>query len=127
MSSKMEVLAEARRQLLDHAIEFATGDVSDAHVQRRHLELADAYARARWAAATGSSGRKDRKPSTSSLTLPFGRSKGQTIGASPSGDLQWVAEALRTSVGDPAKARWRTDNQKLLAAIECELNQRGDA
>ena len=36
-------------------------------------------------------------------------------------DLRWVAGAVRESLDDPAKERWRAKNAELLAAIEAEL------
>ena len=110
MTTKSEELAQSRRALLDHAIEYATGDISDVHAQKRRLELADAYARARWATAAGSGGRKDGKPSTSSVVLPFGRAKGKTVGEASTGDLKWVAGAVRESLSDPAKACFCNEN-----------------
>lgn len=39
-------------------------------------------------------------------------------------DLRWVASALRESLEDPAKERWRAKNAELLEAIEAELGAR---
>lgn len=66
-----------------------------------------------------------RDASTSSgLVIPFGRSKGTPIGDATTPDLEWVAGALRRSVDDPTKARWRAQNEELLAAVEHELERR---
>lgn len=60
----------------------------------------------------------------SGKTIPFGRSKGMAIEEAETKDLSWVAGALRESIDDPKKERWRADNVELLSAIEAELEGR---
>lgn len=58
------------------------------------------------------------------MTLPFGRSKGVKLAEADTRDLRWTAGVLRESIDDEAKAKWRDDNEALLAAIERELQTR---
>lgn len=124
--TKMALLKKAADELIEHALVYACGDISDQDAIRKHLQLADEYARAKWAAKTGSGGRSDSKPSTSNEVLRFGMSRGKTIGEAKSGDLKWCMEQLEHDVRSPEKQRWRQDNQKTLAAIRAELNNRGE-
>jgi hypothetical protein len=56
----------------------------------------------------------------SGFTSPFGRGKGQPIEELGNSDLDWLTNAVRESVNDPAKDRWRDKNQALLDALERE-------
>lgn len=58
------------------------------------------------------------------VLVPFGRQKGQPISACEVKDLEWLAQALLKSIGDPDKARWKDDNQRLVDAIEAEIERR---
>lgn len=60
----------------------------------------------------------------SGLTIPFGNSKGKPIEEATPKDLEFIANALRQSIDDPAKGRWREANEKLLDGIEKELQTR---
>lgn len=59
---------------------------------------------------------------------PFGKAKGEPIkGAAPQ-ELEWYAARMKESVADPDKARYKSKNAAMLAAIEAELaRQRGAA
>jgi len=57
---------------------------------------------------------------------PFGRMGGEPISAGSDSDLAFYARVLRGSIEDPDKARFRSQNQADLAAIEDELARRGD-
>lgn len=71
---------------------------------------------------TGNPGR------TGGTTLvPFGRSKGMPISSCTSKDLAWLRDAVTGSVNDPTKAKWRSSNEALVAAIQAELEERGEA
>lgn len=58
-------------------------------------------------------------------TFPFGRSKGRPIAGASLADLQWVGERVAQSVADPSRARYREQDEKLLAAINAELERQG--
>ena len=60
----------------------------------------------------------------SSMTLPFGRSKGMAISEASVDDIEWVAGKIREGLDDPDKARWREENQRDLAALDHELARR---
>ena len=79
-------------------------------------EAAEAFARTRETTPLKAGG--------SGVVMPFGRSKGVAIEVATTADLKWVAERMRASLDDPAKARWRDANARDLAAIEAELGGR---
>lgn len=83
-------------------------------------EAAQKYAKARWAAQT----QKSPVPAKTGHVIPFGNSKGTPLHEAETKDLRWVASALRESLDDPAKERWRGKNAELLEAIEAELEAR---
>lgn len=56
--------------------------------------------------------------------VPFGNSKGKPIEEESDKSLEWLRNAIASSVDDPSKERWREKNQKLLDAIEAELDAR---
>ncbi|MCX6951316.1 MAG: hypothetical protein NTV51_03905 [Verrucomicrobia bacterium] len=92
----------------------AQGYRSDDKASANELsEAAKAWAAARPAAP--------RPAAPSGLTIPFGRSKGKPLSEADDKDLRWVAGAVRKSLDDPAKERWRAKNAELLAAIDAEL------
>jgi len=64
----------------------------------------------------------EKDPST--ITVPFGKSKGEPITDIEDKDLQWLAEAVKKSVEDPSKAKWKGKNQELLTALRDEYKRR---
>lgn len=77
-----------------------------------------------WAVAKGY---REPRPAAASgeACLPnFGRNKGQPISGVETKDLEWYAGAMRKSIDDPEKARWRDSNQAMLDAIEAEIERR---
>lgn len=54
---------------------------------------------------------------------PFGRMKGKLIRGAPLSDLEWYSEAVRRSVEDPTKARWRDKNEEMLRNLEAEIHR----
>lgn len=54
----------------------------------------------------------------------FGRNKGQPISGVETKELEWYAGAMRKSIDDPSKERWRDSNQAMLDAIEAEIERR---
>lgn len=60
----------------------------------------------------------------SQFIAPFGRGKGKPITELDDGDLEWLAKAVKKSVEDPAKAKWRTKNEALYQACRDEWSRR---
>lgn len=56
---------------------------------------------------------------------PFGRMKGKAIHGAPLRDLEWYSEAVRKSVDDPSKERWRSKNEEMLRDLEAEIHRQG--
>ncbi|MBL8910373.1 MAG: hypothetical protein JNM17_06685 [Archangium sp.] len=124
--TKLALLKKAENDLLDDCHVYSSGDISDVNAKKRHLALAEEYARARWATVTGSGGTKPR-PATSNLELRISRSKGKTIAKAETNDLKWSVTFLDENILDVSKERWRSDNVKLRDAINAELAFRGEA
>lgn len=55
-------------------------------------------------------------------TFKFGRRKGEPLSGAPPSDLDWYANALRTSIDDPAKAKYRKYNEQDLAEVEAAMD-----
>ncbi len=51
----------------------------------------------------------------------YGRSKGAQIAGASRQDLDYYANGARKSIADPAKERFRANEQALLAAIDAEI------
>lgn len=58
------------------------------------------------------------------LRFPFGRDKGQPLSEVNEESLSFAVDTLGKSIADPAKARYRADNEKLRAACARELARR---
>lgn len=58
--------------------------------------------------------------------VPFGKSKGKDLADATHSDLTFLQRSVAESVADPAKARFRDKNAALLAAINAELERRGE-
>ena len=58
------------------------------------------------------------------ILAPFGRSKGQPITEISDSDLEWLANAVKKSVADPDKAKWKGKNETLLQALREEYKRR---
>jgi len=56
--------------------------------------------------------------------IPFGKNKGKPISSLDIGGLNWFIDALGKSVADPEKAKWKANNEKLVAAFKAELASR---
>lgn len=65
-----------------------------------------------------------RVPSPGEVTAPYGRQKGELISALTDENLQWMGDSVRDALNDPAKARYRANNERLLAAVEVEEERR---
>lgn len=88
-------------------------DLSDASKQF----FRDLFAAApKAAAASGAAG---------GAVIPFGRSKGRPVAGAASEDLLWVGERVVQSLGDPAREKFKGENERLLAAINAELARQG--
>lgn len=64
----------------------------------------------------------DKDPGT--VTVPFGRDQGKPITEVSDSTLEWLAEAVKKSVADPDKAKWKTKNETLLVALRNEYKRR---
>lgn len=53
----------------------------------------------------------------------FGRRKGERLTGSPLADLEWYEAAIMGSIGDPAKAKYRADNEAHLAEVQAALGR----
>lgn len=58
------------------------------------------------------------------VVMSFGTGKGKPLSTLTDKDLAWYERALSENVADPAKSRWRTDNERKLAAVQAELRRR---
>ena len=66
--------------------------------------------------------RKANAPAGSSgATYRFGRLKGQPLVGSSERDLEWYANAVSQSIDDPAKERYRDENERHLAEIQAAM------
>lgn len=63
---------------------------------------------------------------TSQYTVPFGRNKGLAISDAQvtDRDLEYIANAMREGIADPAKSKFRAKNQALLDAVLAEQGYR---
>lgn len=122
----MSPVDDARKKLFDAAINFAAGDIDDATNQRALCVASDTFARALWASKTGSQGRRDKKPSTSTLVLRFTKSKGKTLSEAATSDLRFALKVCAESLDDATKQQYRRQNAEMVAAIEAELQFRGE-
>lgn len=81
-----------------------------------------------YADAVRASGR-DVKPTPTRVSddsgpvFKFGRAKDRPLRGANVADLEWYAGALRRSIDDPTKSRWRESNEAELAQVETELGQ----
>jgi hypothetical protein len=121
----MNPIERAFGELTDAAQAFSAA-LGEEQATKRLAAAALEYARVRWSAKTGSNGRKDAKPSTSTVALPFGRSKGKPIGEASTGELRFVLGVVEESIDDESKARWRASNISLRDSVRAELANRGD-
>ena len=60
----------------------------------------------------------------SMVTVPFGKNKGQSITDIEDTQLKWLADAVKKSVADPEKSKWKKKNQALLDALRDEYKRR---
>jgi len=117
----MKTKPEAWAALNRAAIRSASAEPGDLAVGKGLHHAAIAYATACGHTRTGPT---QQARTASETVLPFGRSKGVPIGEAKTPDLEWVAKAVRESLDDPERARFREKNLALLAEIEKELEMR---
>lgn len=106
--------------LVDESIAFSGGDIADKDAQKRLSQAAIAYARAHAAV-------NPAKPTTSDMTLRFGREKGVPLRNMKTGNLKWARDFLSDKIGQGSDERWHDSNVEQHAAIVAELEFRGDA
>jgi len=68
-----------------------------------------------------------REPTEDDDVMRFGLSKGQSISQAGDADLAWYAAAVERQVSDPAKARYREQNERHLANVRAEIARRGES
>jgi hypothetical protein len=56
--------------------------------------------------------------------FPFGRNKGLPIEGADPRDLHWLRSAIKSTLDDPERARWRETNAAILIAVDAELARR---
>lgn len=64
----------------------------------------------------------DKDPNT--IVVPFGRDKGKPITEVDDACIQWLADAVKNSIDDPSKAKWKDKNQAMLDALRAEYKRR---
>jgi len=64
----------------------------------------------------------DKDPGT--MVAPFGKQKGQPIPDLTDDNLEWLAETIEKSVGDPGRAKFKARNQALLDVLHGEYKRR---
>ena len=121
----MNALEKAFSELDEAGVHWAANR-GEVQALKRLTDAARTYAQACWAAKTGSKGRSDSKPTTSTMVLPFGRAKGQTIGAASTAELRFVLGVVEESIDDDSKAQYRAKNVTLKHAVRAELANRGE-
>ncbi len=111
--------------LCDAAKAFASDERNDGYRTGLH-STARAYAAtcAPLPSAQPRTGPSKQTREAHGMVVPFGRSKGTPIGQADTRDLEWVAQALRNSIEDAGKVRWREDNERLLGVVTSELATR---
>lgn len=116
MSSSM--FDQRRDELFDAAARYE-GSPKTVEDQRALCDAASAYHKEREAHF-----KPKQNAEAAGLMIPFGRSKGTPIGEASKADLEWVLPKMREKLDDPAKQRYRAQDEKLIAAIERELGTR---
>lgn len=58
------------------------------------------------------------------MTAKFGRQKGAALHAMTEENLRWYEGKIRDSAGDPSRARYRDENERILVAIAAEWKRR---
>lgn len=56
--------------------------------------------------------------------IPYGNSKGQLVSKAKTDDLEFLQRALGDAIDNPEKARFKASNERLLVAVEKELERR---
>lgn len=64
----------------------------------------------------------DQDPSQ--IVVPFGRDKGKLVSDVGDDQLEWLADAVKKSVEDPDKSKFKARNQALLDALRDEYRRR---
>lgn len=110
---------DSRREVLFGAAEAFVKGGKTTERQRELCDAASAYDKERRAHF-----KPQQHQEASKLVVPFGRTKNTPIGEAKTEDLEWVLARLKEKLEDPERARFRADNEKLIAGIERELGTR---
>lgn len=71
--------------------------------------------------------RREPTPQTnadSGEVIRFGKAKGTPVRAADDRTIEWHLKAAREAVNDPAKSRFKADNERYLAALQAESDRR---
>jgi hypothetical protein len=112
------LLDQRREELFAAAEKFVMGGKTQ-ELQRLICDAASAYGKEREAHF-----RPKQSQESTKLVIPFGRTRGTPIAEATTKDLNFVLERLKEGLDDPARAKFRADNETLIAAIERELETR---
>lgn len=112
-------LLEQRREEMFAAAERFVAGGKTLELQRTLCDTASAYGDER-----KKHFRANQNQEAEEFTVPFGRTKGTKLSAANTGDLEWLLGVMKTRLDEPDKASFREKNEKLIAAIEREIETR---
>lgn len=115
----MSTMFDQRREELFGAAESYIFGGKTVELQRLLCDAASAYAKERQAHF-----KPQQNAEAAKFVIPFGRTRGTPIGEAETKDLEYIVGALRETLDEPEKARFRAKNEELIAAIERELGTR---
>ncbi len=107
------VVAAARRQVVDAAIELASGDIHDAAAFERLLDAAAVFREA-----------QRREAKTPQPRFPFGPRAGQPVTTGTTAELERLESWLTGAIHNAQKAQFREANLALRGAVSAELRTR---
>ncbi len=107
------VAAAARRDVVDAAIELASGDIRDAAAFERLLGAVAVFREA-----------ERREQKTPQPRLPFGPRAGQPVTTGTTAELERLEQWLTGAIHNAQKAQFREANLALRGAVIAELRTR---
>ena len=123
MSTQSEYEA-AWRGLEEAAAKHKSGDMASAQrLLQACLRCSAAHAAMNAKSSPSPSSYKGGR-ANDAFRVPFGRSKGKMLSECDDRDLAWLANAVGENIRDPERERFRSQNEKMLAAINAEIAHR---